>query len=167
MDLISYGPACLPVQGAVFTDNSAWVYGKSLLLRGIQSKILAINLYPICPGWGVTSVNGLQAEKLQDLEVEINQRETTGCLSRLMNIISNGRLWLYRTQPAEQLTRDSQRSQTTCSVREETRIKIRARWLLCFTDTTYSGETMFKLRWRFRDGRNHFDNWVILFVETF
>ena len=84
MDLISYGPACLPVQGAAFTDNSAWVYGKSLLLRGIQSKILAINLYPICPGWGVTSVNGLQAEKLQDLEVEINQRETTGCLSRLI-----------------------------------------------------------------------------------
>ena len=84
MDLISYGPACLPVQGAVFTDKSAWVYGKSLLLRGIQSKILAINLYPICPGWGVTSVNGLQAEKLQDLEVEINQRETTGCLSRLI-----------------------------------------------------------------------------------
>ena len=75
MDLISYGPACLPVQGAAFTDNSVWVYGKSLLLRGIQSKILAINLYPICPGWGVTSVNGLQAEKLQDLEVEINQRE--------------------------------------------------------------------------------------------
>ena len=86
MDLISYGPACLPVQGAAFTDNSAWVYGKSLLLRGIQSKILAINLYPICPGWGVTSVNGLQAEKLQDLEVEINQREATGCLSRLIHI---------------------------------------------------------------------------------
>ena len=73
------------------------------------------------------------------------------------------RLWLYRTQPAEQLTRDSQRSQTTCSVREERGIKIRARWLLYVTDTTYSGETMFKLRWRFRDGRNHFNiEWFCL-----
>ena len=103
------------------------VLGSMVRASYFQSKILAINLYPICPGWGVTSVNGLQAEKLQDLEVEINQRETTGCLSRLINIISNGRLGLYRTQPAEQLTRDSQRSQTTCSVREERGIKIRAR----------------------------------------
>ena len=51
------------------------VLGSMVRASYFQSKILAINLYPICPGWGVTSVNGLQAEKLQDLEVEINQRE--------------------------------------------------------------------------------------------
>ena len=62
------------------------VLGSMVRASYFQSKILAINLYPICPGWGVTSVNGLQAEKLQDLEVEINQREATGCLSRLIHI---------------------------------------------------------------------------------
>ena len=43
MDLISYGPACLPVQGAAFTDNSAWVYGKSLLLsiKNISNQSLS------------------------------------------------------------------------------------------------------------------------------
>ena len=30
VNLVSYGPACLPVQGADFTDTMAWVYGRRM-----------------------------------------------------------------------------------------------------------------------------------------